>query len=534
MVSEFDILIKNARVIDGTGSPWYRADVGVKGDKVARVGRLKNSTAKLSIEAEDNILAPGFIEIHGHSDRTLLINPLAESSIHLGVTTETVGNCGNSIAPLTSLNFRTENGSFQRIVPDFEISWRSVADLYKEYQKRGSSVNIVPFVGHNTIRAASMGPHIKPANPQDIRNMVKLLREALEAGANGISTGLEYPPGCAASTEELIQLVAVAGEYDGLYSTHIRNRDQRYLEAIDETLNIARETGVPTQVSHNVAKIGAADGVMEQVLQKIENVRLEGVDVTFDVGPYLGGQTTASAALPKWAVEGGVENTLARLSDPGQRKEIMKWKETIWMIIKLGMWDKVRLATSKQNPELISKTFQEIASLRAVEPGDALLDLLLEEGEGLFDLFWEGEIYFAKNRDMVLSHPLSMICCDGRALAPYGPLKQLSYHHIYNWIPYLFRYHVKERGLLSLEKAIHKLTGMSAQRLGLMDRGIIRPGMKADLVIFDPLLIAEKATISDPHRYPVGIKWTIVNGQITLKDAKHTGEKAGKLLLRQQ
>jgi N-acyl-D-amino-acid deacylase len=528
----FDILIRNAKVVDGTGSPWYRVDVGVIGDTIAQIGDLSEADGHLVIDANDKVLCPGFIEIHGHSDRTLLINPLAESSIHLGVTTETIGNCGMSITPITQLNREQQEHSFKRIDPNFKVEWQSTSELFDVYKTTGCSVNIVPFVGHNTIRTACMGFQMTPARGEVLEAMQGLLREAMEAGAHGMSTGLEYPPGSAAPTEEIIELVQVVSEYEGIYPTHIRNRDVNYLKAIDEAIEIARKTNVPTEIAHNVAKIGADEDVMVRVFEKIEQARAQGLDITFDVGPYLGGQTTPTASLPPWAFEGGVEQVVKRLSDPETRQKIKEWEHPIWLIIKFGMWDKVQLATSEANPELIGKTFEEIAQSRGVEPYDVLLDLLLEEGEGMFDLFWEGEIYLPEDRDRAIAHPLSMICCDGRALAPYGPLKKLAYHHVYTWIPYLFRYIVKERDLLTLEEAVKKVTSMSAQRLGLLDRGIVRPGMKADLVIFDPNTVRERATLTSPHLYPEGFEWTIVNGTVTLRNGEHTGSKAGKLLTR--
>lgn len=528
----FDILIRNARVVDGTGSPWYRADVGIIGDTIEEVGRLGNVDAHFVIDALDKVVSPGFIEIHGHSDRTLLINPLAESSIHTGVTTETIANCGSSIAPLTELNREQEERSFQRIDPDFEVEWQTTSELFDVYRRAGCSVNIVPFVGHNAVRTACMGYTMGLATPDDLEAMKGLVREAMEAGAHGLSTGLEYPPGSVATTDEVIELVKVAAEYDGIYPTHIRNRDVDYLAAIDEALEVGRQANLPVQISHNVAKIGAEENVMEQVLARIEHARAEGLDVAFDVGAYLGGQTTPAASLPPWAFEGGLEETKKRLSDPGTRQKIKEWDRPIWKIIQFGMWDKVTLAASEANPDLISKTYEEIAELRGVDPYDVLLDLLLEEGEGMLDLLWEGEIYYPKDRDMVLSHPLPSVCCDGRTLAPYGPLKKLPYHHVYTWTAYLLRHHVRERGLLTLEEAVKKLTSASARRLGLYDRGVIAPGMKADLVIFDPETVRDRATLQSPHVYPEGIEWTIVNGTVTLKDGEHTGSKAGRLLSR--
>lgn len=528
----FDIVIRNARVVDGTGSPWYKADVGVIGDSIEAVGRLGGVEAQLVIDAPAKVVSPGFIEIHGHSDRTLLINPRAESSIHTGVTTETIANCGSSIAPLTALNHEQEERSFKRIDPDFEVQWHTTSELFDVYRDTGCSVNIVPFVGHNAVRTACMGYTMQPATADDMIAMQDWVREAMEAGAHGLSTGLEYPPGSAATTAEVVELVKVTAEYDGIYPTHIRNRDVDYLAAIDEALEVGRQADVPVQVSHNVAKIGAEEHVMEQVIAKIEQARAEGIDVAFDVGAYLGGQTTPAGSLPPWAFEGGLEQTKKRLADQETRKKIKAWDRPIWKIIQFGMWDKVTLAASQANPELIGQTFEEIAELRGVDPYDVLLDLLLEEGEGMLDLLWEGEIYYPKDRDLVLSHPLASVCCDGRTLAPYGPLKKLPYHHVYTWTPYLLRHHVRERGLLTLEEAVQKLTSTSARRLGLYDRGVIAPGMKADLVIFDPETVRDRATLQSPHVYPEGIEWTIVNGTVTLRDRAHTGSLAGRLLTR--
>ena len=526
----FDTIITNARIVDGSGGPWFRADLAVADGKIARVGFLAREEARQVIDAQDAVLCPGFIEIHGHSDATLLINPLAESSIHLGVTTECIGNCGSSLFPVTDRTRAQIQNHFSAFVDDFDIDWSNLSELIGRYHSQGVSVNVVPLVGHNVVRAAVKGLDMSPSTPEERTKMAGLVDEALAQGARGFSTGLEYPPGSAGNLDELLALAAPLAKYSGLYVTHIRNRDLRYLEAIQEALTIGRKVGAAVQISHNVAKIGAPEGIMARVLAEIEQARRQGLDAAFDVGAYLGGQTTPLGSLPPWAFDGGPEKTLQRLADPATRQKMKEYEFPIWRIIKLGQWDKVRLASTSANPDLVGKTFARIAEEQNKDPYDALFDLLLEEGGGFYDLMWEGEIYHPEDRDLVLGHPWSSVCCDGRTLAPYGPLSKRDYHHVYTWTAYLLRHHVRERKFLSLEEAIHKLTGASANRLGLFDRGLIREGSAADLVLFDPDRIHDRATLEAPHLYPEGIDYVWVNGRLTLDRGNHTGAKSGRVL----
>jgi N-acyl-D-amino-acid deacylase len=526
----FDTIITNARIVDGSGAPWFEADLAVAEGKIAEIGHLAAQEAGRVVDAGGKVLCPGFIEIHGHSDATLLINPLAESSIHLGVTTECTGNCGSSLFPVTRLTEKQIRDHFTAFVPDYEINWSDLTQLKEKYESQGISVNVVPLIGHNVVRAAVKGSDMGPSTPDERRRMAELVEEGMAQGARGFSSGLEYPPGSAADLEELVALTAPLAKYRGLYATHIRNRDLRYLEAIQEALTIGRRSGTAVQISHNVAKIGAPESIMSSVLSEIEGARSEGLDVAFDVGAYLGGQTTPLASLPPWAFDGGPAKTLERLADPEVRQKMKAYQYPIWRIIKMGRWDKVWLASSSANPDLVGKTFAQISREQGKDPYDTLFDLLLDEGGGFFDLMWEGEIYHPEDRDLVLKHPWSSICCDGRTLAPYGPLSKRDYHHVYTWTAYVLRHHVRERGFLSLEEAIHKMTGTSANRLGLFDRGLIREGLAADLVLFDPAGICDRATLENPHVYPEGIDYVWVNGELTLDQGRHTGCTSGRVL----
>lgn len=523
----YDILILNARIIDGTGAPWYRGDVAVAGGKIAAVGHLKGKTARRVIDAHDWAVCPGFIEIHGHSDATLLINPRAESSVHQGVTTECTGNCGYSLFPVTDQNLEMVRNQFNSFVSDFDVSWKSLPELKARYEDPGIAVNIVPLLGHNTVWGAVKGHSMSPPSSSELTEMTRLVSEAIEHGVRGFSTGLEYPPGSAAKTEELIALTRPVGERGGLYASHIRNRDLKYLDAVKEAVEIGRESGASVQISHNVAKIGAPEGVMHNVITEIEHAREEGLDVAFDLGAYLGGQTTPLAALPPWALDGGSEKTLTYLSDPKMRKKMKAYEYPIWRIIKMGMWDKVRVAAAQKNANLVGKTFEEIAQASDKDPYDVLFDLLLSEGAQFYDVMWEGEIYTPADRDLVLKHPLSSVCCDGRTLAPYGPLSRKNYHHVYTWVAYLLRHHVRERKLLRLEEAVRKVTSAPAARLGLHDRGVIRKGLAADMVIFAPETVSDRATLEDPHRYPEGIYHVFVNGVAVIENGEHTGALPG-------
>jgi N-acyl-D-aspartate/D-glutamate deacylase len=513
-------------------APWFKGDLAIEGSKIAAVGNLQHKKARRVIDVEGRVLCPGFIEIHGHSDATLLINRLAESSVHQGVTTECIGNCGASIFPVNSENHDLVKNHFTSFLPDYDVRWSTLTQLKAVYEDPGIAVNVVPLVGHNTIRAAVKGYSMEPANPQEITEMVSLISQAMAEGAVGFSTGLEYPPGSAADTRELIDLVKPVAEHGGLYATHLRNRDLKYLEAVNEAIEIGRCTGAAVQISHNVAKIGTPEGIMSKVLEAIEDARHVGLNIAFDVGAYLGGQTTPLGSLPPWAFDGGPQETLRRLADPECRQKMKAYEYPIWRIIKLNMWGNVRLAVSLKNAHLVGKTFEEIAREQNKDPYDVLFDLLLEEGAGFFDLMWEGEIYKPEDRDMVLKHRLASVCCDGRTLAPYGPLSKINYHHVYSWVPYLLRHHVRDRQFLTLEEAIHKVTAVPATRLGLIDRGVIKSGLAADLVIFDPDTVADRATLQKPDLYPDGIHYVFINGQLTVERNTHTGTLSGKVILR--
>lgn len=526
----YDSIIYNARIIDGTGAPWYSADVAISEGLIAAIGKLASMQAHREIDAKDYILCPGFIDVHSHSDATLLINPRAESSIRQGVTTECTGNCGASLFPVNEKNYAQVLDHFTSFVPEYDVNWTSLAELKSRYEGQGISVNIVPLVGHSTVRTAVKGANVGPTSKDEQAQIALLVEQAMMEGARGFSTGLEYPPGSASDMEELIALVKPLRKFSGIYVSHIRNRDIRFLEAVQEALEIGRKAGVAVQLSHNVAKIGGPEGNMAKVLKTIERARRNGLDVAFDALVYLGGQAPVVGSLPPWTFEGGPEETLKRLTDPETRKKIKEYEYPMWRIIKLGMWEKVRLASSKASPQLVGKTFAEIALEQKKDPYDVLFDLMLVEGVGFFDLMWEGEIFSPEDCDMGLKHPLSHFGGDGRTLAPYGPLSQAIYPNIYSWVAYLLRHHVRERGFMKLEEAIHKLTAVSANRLGLFDRGVIRKGLAADLVIFDPETVHDRATPKDPHRYPEGIQYVFVNGTLTIENGDHTGALAGKLL----
>lgn len=380
----FDTIISNARVIDGTGSPWYTADVALANEKIAAIGNMVAASAHTRIDAENRILCPGFIEIHGHSDATLLINPRAESAVHLGITTECTGNCGSSLFPVTENNVSQIFDHFRPFDPEFHISWATLSELKNRYENQGCAVNIVPLVGHGTVKTAVTGTAMQPAAKADLKQMIRLAEEAMTEGARGISSGLEYPPGSASTAEELIALIKSLKKYRPLYATHIRNRDVRYREAVAEAIDVGHQAAVTVQISHNVAKIGAPEGIMFEVLQMIEKARQSGLDVAFDVGAYLGGQTTPLGSLPPWAFDGGPQATLKHLADPQSRAKMRAYPYPIWRIVKLGMWEKIRLASSTANRHLVGKTFDDIAREQHKDPWDVLFDLLLAEGGWFF------------------------------------------------------------------------------------------------------------------------------------------------------
>ncbi|RLE50937.1 MAG: D-aminoacylase [Candidatus Methanomethylicota archaeon] len=543
----FDIIIRDGVIVDGTGNPWFKADVGIRDGKIIAVGKLKSCSADEVIYAGELIVCPGFIDVHSHSDFTLLVNPKAESKIRQGVTTEVIGNCGFSAAPITSEHAR--NWVSKRLSRyGLKPTWSTFSEYLEALDKVGLSINVASLVGHSTIRMCVMDFEAREPSRDELSEMKSLVAEAMEAGAFGMSTGLVYPPGRYAKTNEIIELCKVVAKYGGVYASHIRGERETIVEAVLEAIRIGEESGVSVQISHHPAKIGGW-GKSRETLKLIDEARSRGVDVTCDLHPYIAGSTGLSSILPPWAQEGGPRKIMERIKDPQTREEIKKdmIEEPIpgpgpCGLVKRGMWDKLFLVDCKRNKKYIGMSFAEIAAQMGVDPFTAYFNLIVEEEASGSIL---GFYYNEDDIRRVLLHPSSMIGSDGYALAPYGVLGQGRMHpRSYGTFPMVIRKYVKgasrsdlmyDEGIkiLSLEEAIRKMTSLPAQKFGLLNRGIIRPGFWADIVIFSLKEISDTGTYLKPYQYPVGIKYVIVNGEIVIIEGEHTGKNAGRVLRHQ-
>ncbi|MBT9144055.1 MAG: D-aminoacylase [Dehalococcoidia bacterium] len=530
----FDLIIKNGRILDGLGNPWYRGDVGIKDGMIKRIGGIKEG-AKEAIDAEGMIVCPGFIDMHSHSDLAFLVNPEAESKILQGVTTEVIGNCGISAAPIkdgTLDQLRDYAGSF--LLKEYlNWDWRSFGE-YLDKLKEGIAVNVAPLVGQGTIRIAVMGFDNREPEKKELAEMKELLREAMDEGAFGLSTGLIYPPGCFSKTEELIELARVIKDYEGIYFSHIRGESNTLIPALKEAITIGEKAGVSVEISHHKAAGKENWGKVKETLKIIEEARERGLDVTSDQYPYIATSTALSALLPDWVHEGGVKRLVERLKDPQTRKRIREGIEggrlIYWNPIKATEWSNIVISVvgSEQNKELEGKSIEEIAKLWDKDSFDVLFDLLIGEESDVRMVFFrmsEADVI------TVMRHPTTMIGSDGAVISREGPLSKGKPHpRSYGTFPRILGKYVREENVLILEDAVRKMTSLPAQKLRLRDRGILKEGYKADIVVFDPGKVKDRATYTDPYQQPEGIIYVLVNGEIAVEGGKYARKTTGKVL----
>jgi N-acyl-D-aspartate/D-glutamate deacylase len=523
-----DIQIKNGFIVNGTGNPWFKADISVEDGKIIKIGRLDSEKAEYKIDAEGLVVCPGFIDIHTHGGLNLLVNPRAESMIRQGITTIVVGNCGTSVWPI-DLGVR-KRASRLKIYPN----WTSFEGYFKTLDKKGISINLASFVGHGNIRAITMGLEDREPSRFEMERMTALVAEAMKDGAYGLSTGLIYPPSCYAKTSEIIELCKVVAQYGGIYATHFRGKGETIFDAVKEGIEISKRAEVPTQLSH-VSPSPPVYSRVPEVFTLIEKARMKDIDVATDTTIYLRGGWGMTSLLPDWASDGGPEKLIKMLKDSETRKKIKIDTKEFGSktggsgkrdLLKMGRWDKVWVSLPEK---LAGKSIAEIAESKGLEdPYDALFDLIIEEGANLHGM---AEDKSQVDTDYSMSHPLCAPITDGSPIAPYGILgegKQLPRN--YGTFALVLGWYVRERGVLRLEEAIRKSTSFPAQRIQLKHRGILMEGMFADITVFDPKTIRDKATYESPHQYPEGIKHVIVNGQIVIVDGEHTDVMPGKTL----
>ncbi|MGN0659881.1 MAG: amidohydrolase family protein [Emergencia sp.] len=523
----YDLIIKNVRVIDGTSAPWFRASVAVRDGRISFVGTLPEDgtvSAAEIVDGHDHYLAPGFIDIHSHSDTSLPSDPLAESRILQGITTEIGGNCGLSVAPVSRDPERKKQ--LKDYVGDLDYTWETVGEYLDMLEEKKVSVNFGTAVGHGTIRLAAMGFDARKATDEEMSEMGAYLRQALEDGAFCMSSGLIYPPGCYADTDELAALCEELVPFGAYYETHMRNEGDGVVEAVQEALEIARRSGAPLQIAHHkVIRKTGWHVHCRTTIALIDQARRQGIDVKADQYPYSASSTTLDSNLPNWSFEGGMETLFARLKDPQTRARLREEVNASHT----GRWGDIFVSyvESEENSCYVGKSIEEIAQLRGVDPAEACFDLILEERGRV------NEVNFGMCEDdieYIMQQPYVMIGSDGNAASLDYPGQ--PHPRWYGTFPRVIAKYCRERKLFPLETAVFKMTGLPAGRLGLEDRGLIREGMYADLVLFDFDEIEDTPTYKNPKQPCKGIERVYVNGVLTAFSGRHTGARAGSILRR--
>ena len=515
-----DVVIRGGLVVDGSGKPGRRTDVAIDGEKISRIGNVE-SRGHVDIDASKSVVSPGFIDIHSHSDRVLWMDPEAHSKVRQGVTLEVVGNCGSSATYATSDRDGFEKGS-----------WPSIADYFGALEEQGVAVNVMALVGHGSVRANVMGYDRRPPTARELQIMKRLVIQAMEQGAVGLSTGLVYTPGCFAETDEIIELCRPVHAAGGFHATHLRGEGDTLVDAVEEAIYISRETGIPLQISHHKCMGKHNWGRVSDTLAMIETANDTDSDVTVDAYAYTAGSTGMISLLPPWIHDGGRKHLLKRLEDASIRDRLRTQ-----MVEGLPGWSGRLNGTGWENVMVVSYTpdqsfegmmVSEIAHKLHADPFDTAFDMLISaDGNVQMCIFATCE----QDVEMVMKSPFSMIGSDGRALRADGALSRGKPHpRSYGNFPRVLAEYWRRRRIFGLETAVHKMTGMPAERLGLSDRGLLREGAYADIVVFSPELVRDTATFSNPHQYPEGILHVVVNGTITVVDGNHTGHLGGKVL----
>jgi N-acyl-D-amino-acid deacylase len=522
----FSVLIRGAQVLDGTGSPAFRADVGIVGPRIDAVGDLSDAAANETLDATGLMVAPGFIDIHSHSDFTLPVNPRAESKVRQGVTTEVVGNCGFSPAPISAA---TKDQLLQYVAflnPGLTWEWTSFGDYLAHLDANRIALNVIPFVGHGTVRIAVMGFSDAAPSADELATMKRLIAQAMDEGAWGLSTGLIYPPGVFARTAEIVELSHEVAARGGLYFSHIRGESATLLDAIREVITISREANISAEVSHFKAAGQANWAKAAQAIELIEQARAQGLPVDADMYPYTAGSTTLSALLPEWAHAGGVTALLARLRDATVRARIAdEMRAGAGVVDRL---DATFLALCPTQPEHEGQTIARVAEMRGRDAVEMVFDILLEtDGGAEMIAFMMSE----ENVRASIAQSWMTIGSDGLALTPHGILGKGKRHpRSYGTFPRVLEHYVREEKILSLPEAIKRMTAQTANKLGLTDRGRVQVGLAGDLVVFNPDTIAERATFVEPYRFPIGMEYVLVNGQVVVARDEQRDVMAGKVL----
>ena len=532
--AQFDLVIANGRIVDGTGSPWFRGDIGIAGDRIAAIGALGDATAATRIDAANLVVAPGFIDLLGQSEFNVLVDGRAASKILQGVTTEVTGE-GSSIAPVNDrlIKEAAPNAEHFGVAQD----WRTLGDYFRRLEERSrTAINVATFVGAGTLRNYVIGKDDRPATSAELEQMKQLAAQAMEQGALGLSTSLQYIPDRFASTDELVELAKVAARYGGVYFTHQRSEGVRILESLDEVFAIAERANIPAEIWHLKTAYKANFGKMPEVLRRIEAARARGLDVTANQYPYTRASNGLDSCLPLWSREGGFEKTVARLTDPATRERVKKdmddpnattW-ENQWYGANGGDGVMVSTVLDPTLRKYEGMTLTEIGKAMGKDPRDAVIDLVIaDKGETsvVTAIMDEEDVRTA------LKHPLVGVGTDSGAKAEDGKLAESKSHpRAWGTFPRILGHYVRDEHLLTLEEAIRKMTSKAAARVRMNDRGVLRPGLVADITVFDPATIRDVATFDDPTHYAVGVKHVFVNGRQVVADGRITSERPGRPL----
>ncbi len=529
---EYDIIIRNGQVVDGTGRPGYKADVAIKNDRIARIGNLRDAKAKREIDAHGQVVAPGFIDMLGQSEQYVLIDPRAMSKVMMGVTTEITGE-GESIAPVNERILKEQEDFNRRY--NLTVDWRTLDEYFKRLDRQGAGVNLGTFVGATQVREYVIGYDNRPPTGSELQQMKQLVADAMKDGALGVSTSLQYVPARFAKTDEIVELAKVAHQYGGIYISHQRSEANAIDDSMKEVFEIARRANIPAEIWHFKTAYKKNWGRMPEMLGRIAAARREGLKITADVYPYVAGSTSLSACLPPWTLEGGTDKMVARLKDPDTRKRLkseISSDAKDWENIYLGSGGPggilIGSVTNSELEQWQGKRLSEIAAAQNKDPLDALFDFIIaDHGQ-------TGAIFFMMNEDdmkAALKSPFVSICTDSGARATDGPLAG-SKSHPRGWgtYPRILGRYVRDEKLMPLELAIHKMTGLPASNVGLKQRGLLREGYFADITIFDPKTVIDRATFEEPNQYPVGINYVIANGQIEVDNGQRTPVNSGRVL----
>lgn len=521
-----DILIKNGTIIDGTGKPMFRGDVGIHEGKIIEIGDLHNEHAEIEIDATKKFVVPGFIDVNNHSDTfwRIFLDPALESLVYQGVTTIIGGNCGTSLAPLANHDVIK---SIQKWTDMKKVSlnWLTMKDFLSEVANKKLAVNFASLVGHGTLRRGLVGDEVRDISPEEMKTMKKMLTQAMKDGALGFSTGLVYTHAKLASSREIAELAEVVKKYDGVYTTHIRGESHDLIKAVEEAIRIAQTTGVRLQISHLKAMGKKNWPLMEEAINLIETARMSGIDVNFDVYPYTSTGSVLYILLPDWVTEGGRDMMLSRLKDPDTRKKVIKD-----MKASEHDYSKITISISALDKTLNHKKITEIAQLQEKSIEDAIIDVLIASNGQVVTMM---EVLSEKNVDKGVINPFSIVSSNGSGYdIEHRKTGEVVHPRNFGTFPRVLANYVKARGVIGWEEAIRKMSGLPAEKFKIKKRGIIAKGNYGDVVVFDPETICDSATVDNPYQYSHGIEFVLVNGQLAVKNGLIVKSQAGEVLRR--